>query len=373
VTRKKWAVAAALAVAFAPSRARARAPDLEVEEVADTPSMPKGAILSPDGQRFYVTNFGMANARNITVYDASTLRLLDTIHLPGVIVESVLSSDGKTLYASNFTRNTVQVVDVASHRVKRELEAGAHPKILVLSHDDKTLFAANWSGNSITVIDVEKGKVVRTLPAGLHPRGMALTKRGVLYVANFDGASVDVFDRLGNRETSESGHTYRLAVCRIPRHLALSPDEKTLYISCYHDSEIHALDLETEVVTHRVPVGTNPKSIEVTKDGRFVYSADYGEWAHGVSVLDTSDWSARTFSVPGMDRGSGIAIAADGVHALVTGWYDNHVYLVGFEGKGGHPTEARKRIEGWVHHPHYRPPVDGSATLVAKPPGGASE
>lgn len=361
--RRKSVFAAALTVAFAPSHARALAPDLEVEEVADTPSMPKGAILSPDGQRFYVTNFGMANGHNITVYDSSTLRLLDTIHLPGVVVESVLSSDGTTLYASNFTRNSVQVVDVASHRIKRELEAGAHPKILVLSRDDKTLFAANWSDNSVTMfdlgVDLEKGKVVRTLPVGLHPRGMALTSRGVLYVANFDGASIDVFDRLGvGGGPLGSGHTYRLAACKIPRHLVLSPDEKTLYISCYHDSEIDALDVETEVVTHRVPVGTNPKSIEVTRDGRFVYSADYGEWSHGVSVLDTSDWTARTFSVPGMDRGSGIAVAADGAHALVTGWYDNHVYLVGFEGNGGHPIEARKQIERWVHHAHYRPPVE---------------
>jgi YVTN family beta-propeller protein len=339
------------------------APELEVEEVADTPSMPKGAILSPDGQRFYVTNFGMANGHNVTVYDATTLALLDTIHLPGVVVESVLSSDGKTLYASNFTRNTVQVVDVASHRVTRELEAGAHPKILVLSRDDTTLFAANWSGNSVTMfdlrVDLEKGKVVQTLPVGLHPRGMALTSRGVLYVANFDGASIDVFHGLGVGPVAGPPHGYRLAVCKIPRHLVLSPDEKTLYISCYHDSEIDALDVETEVVTHRIPVGTNPKSLEVTRDGRFVYSADYGEEAHGLSVLDTTDWTARTFTVPGMDRGSGIAIAADGEHALVTGWYDNHVYLVGFAGKGGHPVEARKRIEGWVRHAHYRPPVEG--------------
>jgi len=360
--RSRLAFAAAMASLLLSSRAHALAPELEVEEVADTSSMPKGAILSPDGTRFYVTNFGMANAQNITVYDASTLALLDTIHVPGVVVESVLSADGKTLYASNFTRNTVQVVDVASHHVTRELEAGAHPKILVLSRDGKTLFAANWSGNSVTVLDLEKGKVVRTLPVGVHPRGMALTSRGVLYVANFDGASIDVFDGLGPSPGSpgSKSHTYRLAVCKIPRHLALSPDEKTLYISCYHDSEIDALDVETEVVTHRVPVGTNPKSLEVTRDGRFVYSADYGEEAHGVSVLDTTDWTARTFTVPGMDRGSGIAIAADGVHALVTGWYDNHVYLVGFEGKGGHPALARKRIEGWVHHRHYRPPADDS-------------
>jgi YVTN family beta-propeller protein len=347
-----WSLGAVVALALAPLPVHAVAPPLEVEEVAETASMPKGAVLSPDGKRFFVTNFGMANGHNITVYDAESLALVDTYNLPGIVVESVLSSEGKTLYASNFARNSVQVVDVASHRVRREIGAGMHPKILVLSRDDKTLFAANWSGASVTVVDTESGKTLRTLPVGLHPRGMALTKSGVLYVANFDGASIDVFYGEGFTRT------YRLAVCRIPRHLALSPDEKTLYISCYHDSAVDALDLATEVVTHRVDVGKNPKSIEVSRDGRYVFSADYGQDAHSVSVVDTSDWTARTFAVPGMDRGSGIAVTPDGEHALVTGWYDNHVYLVGFEGKGGHPEAARKKIEGWVRRRPYEPPKD---------------
>ena len=42
-----------------------------------------------------------------------------------------------------------------------------------------------------------------------------------------------------------------------------------------------------------------------------------------------------------------------GKHALVTGWYDNHVYLVGFEGTGGDPTAARAKIEGWIHRPRH--------------------
>ena len=56
---------------------------LEVQEVADTGSMPKGAILSHDGKKFYVTNFGQLDKRNVTIYDAHTLALLDQIDVPG--------------------------------------------------------------------------------------------------------------------------------------------------------------------------------------------------------------------------------------------------------------------------------------------------
>jgi len=336
---KRLAPFAFAALFFGATLAQAQSPHLELQEVADTGSMPKGVSLSPDGAHLYVTNFGQANGRNVTIYDAKTFALESTIDLPGVVVETVLSADGSTLFASNFTRDSVQLIDMKTRRVTREINVGLHPKILALSQDGKTLFAANWNGNTVTQVDVAKGTVVRTLPAGVHPRGMALTKAGTLYVANFDGASIDVFKGEGFAQT------YRLAACAIPRHLALSPDEKTLYVSCYHDSRLSALDLATERFVHTVGIGKNPKSIEVSRDGRYVYSADYGN-SNSVSVVDTTDWTATTYTVPGLDRGSGIVVYPDGKHAAVTGWCDNHVFLVGFEGTGGHPQQAQARMLG---------------------------
>lgn len=330
------------------SPASAQPPQLEVQAVAATGSMPKGVSLSPDGKHAYVTNFGQAESKNIDIYDAETLAHEATINMPGNVVESVLSADGTTIYASNFLRNSVQFVDLKSRKVTREISVGLHPKILVPSPDGKYLFAANWSGQSVTQIEIASGKAVRTLPTtGLNPRGMAMTRAGVLFAANFNGASIDVFrgPELGDRHT--------LPACPIPRHLALSPDDTTLFISCYHDSMMHAVDVATEKVVHSLHVGSSPKSVEVSRDGRWVWSADYGKETNSVSVIDTSDWTARVFRVPGMDRGSGLTIYPDGKHALVTGWYDDHVYLVGFEGTGGDPIAARAKIDGWIRRPHH--------------------
>jgi YVTN family beta-propeller protein len=338
-----FTIAAVLASVAAGRSAHAEPPRLELQAVAASGSMPKGAVLSPDGKRFYVANYGQQNVHNVYVYDAINLAPIGVIDVPGIVVESVVSPDGGTLYVSNFSRDSVQYVDTTTRRVTREVKVGLHPKIMVLSSDGKRLFAANWNGDSVTEIDVARGSVVRTHPAGKHPRGMALTQAGTLYVANFDGASIEVYSGI-----DLSSH-HQIAACAIPRHLALSPDEATLYVSCYHDSAIEALDTQTEKVMHHVAVGVSPKSIEVTRDGRFVFSADYGPVpaAHAsnssISVLDTRDWTARVFHIDGMDRGSGLALAPDGAHALVTGWNDNHVYLVGFEGT------ARAGRTGIVH------------------------
>ena len=339
--RLVFGLALALILASAPAVA---APQLEVQEFADTGSMPKGVTLSPDGDHLYVTNFGQRNGKNISIYDAKTLAHQHDIDIPGIVVESVFSADGSLLYASNFDRDSVQIIDTRTRRVTREIKAGLHPKILALSHDGKTLFAANWNGNSVSEIDLARGVTVRTLAAGVHPRGMALTPSGFLYVANFDGATIDVF------HGPDFSQNYTLAVCRIPRHLVLAPDGRMLYLSCYHDSELWALDLTgtSERANHIVPIGKFPKSIDVSRDGRYVYSADYGV-SNSVSIVDTHDWTESTYTVPGMERGSGIAVLPDGRHAAVTGWCDNHVYLVGIVGSGGHPTEVAEKLR---HLPH---------------------
>jgi YVTN family beta-propeller protein len=316
------AVAALAAVSLFSDAATAQPPQLEVQGVAPTGSMPKGVSLSPDGTRAYVTNFGMSNGHNIEVVDATTLAHIDSIDLPGNVVESVLSPDGSTIFASNFIRNSVQFVDVKTKRVTKEITTGTHPKILVLSPDGKQLFAANWSGDSVTQIDVPSAKVVRTLPAGKNPRGMVMTKSGTLYVANFNGESIDVF------KGPDFADRHRFKACPIPRHLTLTIDEKLLIVSCYHDSMVHAIDVTTEKVVHELQTNS-------------------------VSVIDTEDWTARVFRVPGMDHGSGLTIYPDGKHALVTGWYDNHVYMVGFEGSGGDPGGARAKIDGWIRRPKH--------------------
>ncbi len=313
--------------------------------------MPKGATLSRDGTRFYVTNFGENGKRSVTVYDARTLRPLDAIDLPGTIVESAHSPDGKTLYVSRFDRHALVFVDIESKQVTHEVRVGDNPKIVVASPDGKSVFTANWSTNDVTQVDVATARVVRTLKVGKQPRGMAMTRSGKLFVANFFSDSIDVF------EGDDLSTRHRIEVCKCPRHLALSPDDKTLYMSCLTFSQVHALDVATEKVVHTATVGDAPKSIDVSRDGRWIYTADYGT-SRSVSVIDTTTFTSRVLPIRAMDRASGVAATADGHHALVTGWYDNHVYLVGFAGSGGDPEAAKTKMRKWEARPRHADPGD---------------
>lgn len=329
-------------------------PKVEVQEVEATGRQPKGAFLSHDGKRLYVTNFGeLMKKKCVSVYDAETLALQGEIDLPGEAVEAAISPDDKTLYVSSFWTHSLMFVDLATNTVTHDVKTGAHPKVVATSPDGKRVYVANWSGDSVTEIDAASAEVVKTHPTGKSPRGLTVAKDGTVYAASFYADAIEVYEG-ADRESHR-----KIDVCKCPRHLALSPDDKTLYISCLYASQIHALDLATGKVVHKAQVGSSPKSIAVSRDGRYVWSAEYGG-SRSVSVVDTTDWTARTFTVPGMDRGSGIAVGEGGEHAFVTGWYDAHVYRIGFEGTGGHPKEALAKINrGWIGRAFSADPGDG--------------
>ncbi len=317
-----------VALALVAFGALATPPAIQVTQGVPTGSMPKGVAISPDGTRLYVANYGQLDRNNVTVFDAADLRRLATIDVPGIVVESVVSADGRTLYVSNFRRSSVQFIDLQDNRVVREVRTtGRNPKIVVLSPDGRRLFAANWSSQNVTEIDPATGQVVRTLHAGDNPRGMAITRAGTLYVANFNGHTIDVFAGANLDQHHRIDH-----VCRIPRHLVLSPDDATLYVSCLSMGQVIAMNLQTERVEHRVRVGSMPKAIDRSPDGRYLYSANYG--GSSVSVVDTTDWTVRTLDVPLMDHASGIVSARSGVRFFVTGWYDDHLYAVGLASTG---------------------------------------
>ena len=402
------AAAAIAAPLFAPKSAEAFPPKIEVQSASPTGSLPKGVTLSPDGRRLYVTNYGAADKDNVSVYDATTLALLEKLDVPGVVVESAMAPDGKTLYVSNFKRNSVQFIDLEAKKVTREVKAGMHPKILVVSHDGRRLFAANWGNERVSVIDTKTGDVLRSLATEKNPRGMAITKDGRLYVANFNSKSIDIFEG-AELET----HRRLKDVCVYPRHVILAPDESKLYVSCLLANQVAVLDTKKEEFIQRVQVGRFPKAMDVTPDGRYVVTADYR--GSSVSVVDTTDWSTRTLDIPSMDAASGIVVArhvralkdakldakADpkaskeraeraahrkakddhehsapqsiklgarpgsttttvasaSVHPalrfFVTGWYDSHLYSVGVAGSGPRYSVDSATAQLTLKHRHF--------------------
>ena len=306
-----------LAVLASSSGAQAQAPEIKATQHADTGSMPKAVTVSPDGKSLVVTNFGQWSKHNLSWYDPSTLKMIGETDFgkKGNAVESVFSPDGKLLYVSNFNENAIEVVDVATRKVSKTIDVGLRPKIVVLSSDGTKLMVANWDSFAATIYDTKGFTQLHKLKVNEHPRGMAMTKSGKVYVAGFEGDELDVYEG-ENYATHKKIHA-----CKHVRHMTLSPDEKTLYLSCYWLGQLGVWDVATDKMTKLVTIGQEPKSSAVSADGRYVFVANWGPPNEDtISVVDTTDWKQRFVHVPKMNQACGLALAPDQSRVWVTGW-----------------------------------------------------
>jgi YVTN family beta-propeller protein len=306
------AALALVAVAGVPGRAQPRrgetpsyrtqdgGPRLRVAAQAHTGIQPKSVEASPDGSRVYVCNFGRPDRDNVAVFDAQTLERVGTVDFPGNAVESAFSPDGRTLYVSNFRRDVVMVIDVATLAVQHEIRAGVDPKTIVVSPDGRLLYVANWNGRNVSVIDVAERREIRRLRTGVHPRGMVSFRSGRLLVAAFDEHVIHDF---GTEATAEIG---RISTCRFPRHLMVSPDESKIFVACSSNRTVEWRDAATGRRIGIGAAGENPRSIDLSTDGRYIATADFD--SSTVSVIDTVAMRHRRNEVPGAQRIVGLAV-----------------------------------------------------------------
>ena len=60
-----------------------------------------------------------------------------------------------------------------------------------------------------------------------------------------------------------------------PRTLALTPDEKVVFVVEYKDQRMSALDAQTFQVIGKYPTGVSPVGVAVTPDGKEVWVVNY--------------------------------------------------------------------------------------------------
>lgn len=293
-------------------------PELEITRRVRTGVQPKSVTLSPDGSRLYVCNFGLANHRNVYAYETEGLQQVGRIDFPGNAVEVATSSDGQTLYVSNFGRGVIEIVDAQTLEVTAEVEVDNNPKWMVVDEVRRMLYVSNWSSRSVSAVDLQERAAVRRLHTGRRPRGMALLEDGTLLV----GAMWD--HRVQAYSPGSTRPDHQFEACENPRHLVLSPDQRRLYVSCSGDRLLRWFDPRTGEVLGEAPTGLNPRTIDISRDGRWVAIADFS--GSTVTVVDTVEMTHRTHELPRTKQIVGLAVApGEALTVYATSWLTNQL------------------------------------------------
>lgn len=288
---------------------------------------PRGMRLSTDRRRLYVALSG--SARGGPGVDESKLPppdrkadgigSVDLLHLrlSGVLPSGPdpesfdILPDGKTLIASNEDSATASILDIAGQHPQKAVPVGREPEGLTISPDGRFAYVACEGDDRVDVLDIERRVRTAGIQTAERPRAVLFTKDGKLaYVSTEVGATVEVIDAKKHVRVASialSGAAEDTTKPR-PMGLALSPDERTLYVTTGRAGGIAVVDTRARKVARVFSgIGARPWGIAVSDDGRKLYTANGP--SDDVSVVDRDSGAVLT-RIPSGKLPWGVVIAA---------------------------------------------------------------
>ena len=190
-------------------------------------------------------------------------------------------------------------IDTTTLAIDRVYPVGPVPKHLAVTPDDRLLLVSNWCGFDTTVIDIATDEIVASVDVGRYPRGIAVTSDSdTAYIAlmgSTDIAVINLSALLSIEDTPSAWthpvRTYIRGVGVSPRHLVLSPDDETLYVTLSGEDAVVAVDLDSGQVIQRVHTGHAPRSMDISTDGTALYVVNYE--SDTMSKIRTLDFTIR--------------------------------------------------------------------------------
>lgn len=135
---------------------------------------PRDAAFTPDSRIAYVSGEFDASLYKITVPEGEPVERVLQLRKEARPMSVVLDSKRNRIYLSTGRGGTVAFIDLAGHKLIKEVEVGARPWGLALSDDGRFLYSANGPSNDVSIIDVESFTVVKRVPVGQTPWGVVI-------------------------------------------------------------------------------------------------------------------------------------------------------------------------------------------------------
>jgi len=259
-----------------------------------------GVAAGPDGSRLYVSNEA---DRTVDVVDMKTLKVFKQIPLSGPPNNISISKDGRRIYqAIHGAPFGVDVIDTTTlSNVKRLPLDGLQIHNTYVTPDGKYVIAASDDQTyKVAIIDQKTEEPVRVIQFTNRPRPLAfhtnpdgstkwilagLTDLHGFVVADFaTGKEIHriKFPDLGGPVKMK---TVRASVANPNHGIGVQPDNKTVWVSDRLYNVVHAYSLPDLKYLGAVSVAVDPFWMTFTPDSNFVYVAN--DASASVSAIDT--------------------------------------------------------------------------------------
>jgi YVTN family beta-propeller protein len=216
----------------------------------------------------------------------------------------------------------VSLIDETTQKVVDTVPVSKEPHHLMATPDNQSLIVANSVGNNLVFLDPKTGTVQRWLSDIEDPYQLGFSYDRKWFVTN--GLRLDRVDiyRYNGRDFSLAK---RVPLATMPSHMVFSADSKIIFVTLQVSGEVAAIDLATQTVLWKMPVGKAPAGLWLTPGDKYLLVGMTG--ADYVAVID---WRARKIlKTIHTDKGAhNFRSLADGQHVLVSNRVGNTISIL---------------------------------------------
>ena len=244
-----------------------------VMQTVPVPTAFNGVVVSPDGQRVFAAGGG---SNKILTFDFAdgVLHSSSSFPVSGYPSGLAISPEGNSLYVTCNLSRRVAVLNARTGMQTGELPTGLFPFAVALDRPGHKAYVTNWGDNSLAVVDTATNRVEKRVSTGGLPTALAVAANGRrVYIANANSDTVSVFDTATNTVVQNLSVAPYLHAPRgsAPVGLALSPDDRILYVTLAGNNAVLSLDTWTGKQLAAFPTAWYPTGIVCSTDGKSLY------------------------------------------------------------------------------------------------------
>ncbi len=310
---------------------------LEQVAVIPTGRQPKSVEFTPDGK--YIV-CALLDGTGVDIVSVETQQLVKKVQFPEkysklrCFVEIAFIPEKNEMWVSQMNGNSVHVIDMKDFTYKLTIPTqGVWTKIVAFSNDYKLAFVSNWESHDVSVIDTAQYKVIKKIKTAGIPRGMAVTlDNKFLYICIFSTGNIQKVD-LSSYKVVKTLNFPKGA----KRHIILDKKKNLFYVSDMYRGSIYVISPVDDKVIKEIPVDSKLNTAELTPDGKYIMVSSRGPNNRTsyllkgpifgkVFVIDTATLEIKEW-IWGRNQPTGLDISPDGKHMVFTNFLNHEMEL----------------------------------------------
>ena len=204
--------------------------------------------------------------------------------MPGLMVHAA-DPVKRTAIVLNSGEASVSLIDMDKRAVYKTFPIGKEPHHLMITPDQKSVLVANAAGDDVVFLDPKTGDIQSRLPNIVDPYHIGYSPNKKWFVAA--GNRLDRVD-IYAAKNQELKLVKIVKAAKTPSHIAFTNDSKLTFVTLQDSNELIAIDLATQEIVWRMPIGKMPAGVWMTPGDKHLLIG-----LTGSDLVQVVDWKQQ--------------------------------------------------------------------------------